>query len=133
MLKNTKLIDTNIILRFLVRDDETQYKQVYEFFNKASLASLEIPDVIIFETIFALDTVYDFPKSEIIDKIEVLIESNKFILNRIVLRVALDYYERFNYSFVDSYLIAKSILESKKVITFDKGIIKKHKDIAKSP
>lgn len=67
-------LDTNIIVRFLVRDDEKQARQVYRRFRIAEDRHelLSIPLLVVLETIWVLDSVYEVARGEIIDAIEEL-------------------------------------------------------------
>ncbi len=66
-----KAIDTNILVRFLVNDDEKQAKIVRVTFKKheESKEILLIPILVIFETIWVLEAVYEVERREIIDSI----------------------------------------------------------------
>lgn len=65
-------LDTNVIIRFLVRDDEKQAKIVYARFKKAEAARerLFIPLVVLLETLWVLEGAYDMSRSDILDALE---------------------------------------------------------------
>ena len=69
-----KAIDTNILVRFLVGDDELQARKVYDIFKQveSSKSELFVPILIVLELIWVLETVYDIPQLEIIDSISEL-------------------------------------------------------------
>ena len=54
-------LDTNVIIRFLVRDDEKQAKTVYARLKKAEATRerLFIPLLVLLETIWVLDSAYN--------------------------------------------------------------------------
>lgn len=56
-------IDTNIIVRFLTRDDEEQYQKSYRIFSGAE--QLFIPTTVILETEWVLRFSYHFPSDRI--------------------------------------------------------------------
>lgn len=64
-----KGIDTNILVRFLVGDDEIQAKKVYNIFKKAESSKKElfVPLLVIFELIWVLESVYEIARNEILD------------------------------------------------------------------
>jgi predicted nucleic-acid-binding protein len=64
-----KALDTNILVRFLVRDDEKQAQVVYDLFKRTESARgiLFIPLVVVLETIWVLESVYTISRGEIID------------------------------------------------------------------
>ena len=64
-----KALDTNIIVRFLVRDDEKQAQAVYKLFKETESAKglLFVPLAIVLETIWVLESVYKISRNEIIE------------------------------------------------------------------
>ena len=65
-------LDTNVIIRFLVRDDEKQALIVYNRLKKAELAheKLFIPLVVLLEILWVLESAYDMSRNEILDSLE---------------------------------------------------------------
>jgi len=70
-----KGIDTNILIRFLIGDDEQQAKKVYNIFKKVESEKNElfVPLLVILELIWVLESVYEIPRAEILDSISGLI------------------------------------------------------------
>jgi len=70
-----KAIDTNILIRFLVGDDELQAKKVYSIFKKAESEKKElfVPLLVVLEMIWVLESVYDISRTEILDSISDLL------------------------------------------------------------
>jgi predicted nucleic-acid-binding protein len=70
-----KGIDTNILIRFLIGDDEQQAKKVYNIFKKVESEKNElfVPLLVILELIWVLESVYEIPRTEILDSISELI------------------------------------------------------------
>jgi predicted nucleic-acid-binding protein len=66
-----KAVDTNILVRFLVGDDEAQAEIVYRIFKNAESdkKQLFIPLLVVLELIWVLESVYDISRKEIIDAI----------------------------------------------------------------
>ena len=64
-----KALDTNVLVCFLVKDDEKQAKVVYDLFKQTEAAKemLFVPLVVVLETIWVLESVYSVPRSEIIE------------------------------------------------------------------
>ena len=67
-------LDTNILVRLLVNDDEDQSKIVFKRFKKAEKDNeiLFIPLLVALELIWVLDSVYDCSRKEVINAIEKL-------------------------------------------------------------
>jgi len=122
--KKSKLIDTNIIIRFLTKDEPKLTKKAEELFKKAGVKELEIPDFILTEIVWVLLSFYKLDKKDVIEKLEGILAFEKFKLNRKELRRAIDIYRENNISFVDSYLIADGRAEDKEIVSFNKGVQK---------
>lgn len=70
-----KAIDTNVIVRFLVKDDIRQAEAVYELFKQAedNQDELYIPILVILETLWVLESVYEITREEILNAIGALV------------------------------------------------------------
>ena len=70
-----KGLDTNILVRFLVGDDEIQAKKVYNIFKKAESSKNElfVPLLVVLELIWVLESVYEIRRAEILDSISELL------------------------------------------------------------
>ena len=77
---NTVVADTNIFLRFFLRDVPSQYSKAKLLFEQAKNKKLKIlvPQIVIFEVHFALIKFYGFGKSEIIDTLNLLVSTAYF-------------------------------------------------------
>ena len=64
-----KAVDTNVLVRFLVRDDENQAQTVYNAFKKAEIdrQSFFVPLLVVLETVWVLDSVYNLSRNKILD------------------------------------------------------------------
>ena len=67
-------LDTNVIVRFLVRDDEKQAQAVYTRFKQAESAreALYVPLLVVLETIWVLESAYGKSRKEILDAFDEL-------------------------------------------------------------
>lgn len=67
-------LDTNVLVRFLVRDDEKQAQLVYARFKQAESARevLFVPLLVVLETIWVLESAYDKSRDEILDSFDEL-------------------------------------------------------------
>ena len=70
-----KALDTNVLVRFLVRDDEQQSKAVYRKFKQteADKEVLFIPALVVLEAVWVLESVYEATRQEILDSIDQLL------------------------------------------------------------
>jgi predicted nucleic-acid-binding protein len=66
-----KALDTNVIVRFLVRDDLRQAEQIYRLFREAETEkqTFHVPLLVILETIWVLGSVYQVPRADILEAI----------------------------------------------------------------
>ncbi|MDE2808393.1 MAG: type II toxin-antitoxin system VapC family toxin [Gemmatimonadota bacterium] len=62
-----KALDTNVLVRFLVRDDKKQAEIVYRIFKRAESRNepFFVPLLVVLETIWVLESVYEIPREEI--------------------------------------------------------------------
>jgi predicted nucleic-acid-binding protein len=70
-----RALDTNVLVRFLVRDDKRQAETVYKIFKQAESDKevLFVPLIIVLEIVWVLESVYNIPRQAILDSINELI------------------------------------------------------------
>ena len=70
-----KALDTNVLVWFLVKDDEQQAKTVYRLFKQAEskAEAFFIPILVVLETVWVLEAVYETTRQEILDSIDELL------------------------------------------------------------
>ena len=111
------LVDTNVILRYLIDDDEEQSLIAEHIIDGGAWTTPEV----LAEITWVLESVYQQKRERISTA---LIE----IANRVTLEPqdvtikAIDEYDKTNLDFVDCMLVAYDKLGISKVFTFDKGI-----------
>ena len=68
-------LDTNILVRFLVRDDKKQAEAVYRRFLQAEKSGeqLFVPLLVLLETLWVLESVYELSRTDILCAIEDLL------------------------------------------------------------
>ncbi|MEW6615298.1 MAG: PIN domain-containing protein [Thermodesulfobacteriota bacterium] len=118
------LIDTNIILRYLLEDHEEYSPRAKAFMMDISngIKKAEILDVVIVESIYVMEKFYNIPKDEIVDKLSKIMNFPGVINpNRSEILNALLKYESLDIDIVDCILAAKSSSE-KVVVSFDKDM-----------
>ena len=85
-----KALDTNVLVRFLVKDDKRQAETIYRVFKRAESEKelFFVPLLVVLETVWVLEFVYKIPRQEILDSVNELIlmpilkfESQSAILN----------------------------------------------------
>ena len=71
------VIDTNILIRFILADDDKQYKSTLRLFDEAD--SITIPTVILCETVWVLQR-YKIDRQEIAGQINAITHSDKVVV-----------------------------------------------------
>lgn len=119
------VVDTNVIVRFLIRDDEPLYQRaavIMAAIREGHRTAL-IPDIVIAECVYVLQRFYKVPRSEIAVHLRsVLSYPGVATENRIVVFDALDHYNNHNVSFVDAMCASVAAHRGFDLITFDKQL-----------
>ena len=123
-----KALDTNVLVRFLVKDDALQAQQVYKLFKQAEnhQQRLFVPILVVLETIWVLQAVYG------VDDQDILAVLNDLLLIPVLLFETQPVLHTFiaaatgNNSDLADLLIAYSArgLHCESVLTFDKKAAK---------
>ena len=129
----TYLVDTNVILRYLLGDHpefspraDAFFQNVYEGVKKA-----QILDVVIVECVYVMEKYYGIPKAEITARLSGILNFQGIVnIDKSQVLSALLKYEATNTDIVDCILAAAST-ESRPVISFD-GDMKKLKAVTES-
>ena len=99
------LLDTNLIIRFLVHDDPEKAlrvkKVLLDYKNTNALL-----DTVVAEIIWVLSSYYEQDKFSIVEKIRALVHVDTIVCNKSLLDRSLTVWENNNISFIDSYIIA---------------------------
>ena len=116
-------VDTNVFLRFFVKDVESQYRKAEDLFEKAERGEirLETSDLVIAEIVWVLESYYDFSKSEIKEVVDTILESKNIrVSNHAKIEDAVSRYASGKIDFIDAYNIAYiKARDLQKVATFD--------------
>lgn len=116
-------VDTNVFLRFFVRDVESFYQKARELFENAEqgLVKLETNDMVIAEIVWVLESYYGFSKTEIKEVIDTILETKNIkVANHSRVKEAVNLYSLGKMDFIDAYNIAYIKTKGyRKVATFD--------------
>jgi predicted nucleic-acid-binding protein len=116
-----RVVDTNILIRLLTKDDQEQYQKVYALFQDEDIFLIE---TVLLETELVLRYSYKFEKHQIIQAFRQLLSlPNVFVENHQLISNALDWAEQ-GLDFPDALHLAKSQTESF-FLTFDQSFIKR--------
>lgn len=130
-----KIIDTNLIVRYLVNDHPTLYKKARDFFDLVKLGKIKaiLEQTIFAETIFVLTKIYEIPRDKISSALTGLLEyKGIYNFEKEILLEALAIYSATNLHIVDCIILAKTKLQAIEIESFDQEIIKYYLNISKA-
>lgn len=120
------LIDTNVVLRYLLGDHAEFSPRAGAFMADLSegIKNAEILDVVIVECVYVMERYYEISRSEIVEKLSAILNFSGIVNpDKAELLEALLKYENSTVDIVDCILAARSTPE-KVVISFDKDMEK---------
>ena len=127
-----KLVDANVILRYLLRDDEPLFQKASEILEKVRTGEekVVILDSVLTECVYVLLKVYGVDRSSLAEKLSGLLYYKGVAnLDKQDLIDSVNLFHQTRLSFVDCLLCAKSKNNAMPMVTFDeelKNISKKH-------
>ncbi|PKL18916.1 MAG: pilus assembly protein [Spirochaetae bacterium HGW-Spirochaetae-5] len=113
--------DANIVLRYLLRDNEDHYK--------ISLSIIETEDVFLLnevtaEIVYVLLKTYSIEKKKVCDVLtKLFLYPNIYFYSKEVILDALDIFSKNSIDYVDCILCAYNNIEKRKIISFDKKVV----------
>lgn len=121
-MSKRRLIDTNLIVRYLVQDHEKHAKAAEKLFaacDRGELVILVLPAVLA-ECVFVLDSFYGRPRPDIASALATLISSPGVAISDAAVHLdALHRYGQTKVHFVDCLIAATAAAENTPVATFD--------------
>jgi predicted nucleic-acid-binding protein len=126
-MKNTFVVDANIILRYLLADHAEHFRTAAEFMGrvKSGDVNLYVPEGVMIECVYVLLKCYKVPKEEIEDKLSGLLDYRGVInSNRRILLKALRLFREKNVDIVDAVVYAISKEHGWTCFLFDKDVKK---------
>lgn len=121
------LIDTNIIIRYLIQDNKEHFAKSQKIFKQIERMDMhvEILDGVIMECLYVLIKFYKLPKNEVIDDMRTILYLDGIVNNnKHILLESLTIYKEKNIDFIDCQLCAKRQLENYEIISFDSDLSK---------
>lgn len=118
--KNMTLVDANVLLRYLLNDNQEMARQARTVIEGGAYTRPEI----IAEVVYVLKGVYRATRVDIRDFIREMFKSVHCAESAAV-SYALDVYADTSLDFVDCLLIAYHDLDKENVFTFDKALAKR--------
>lgn len=122
-----EIVDTNVLVRFLVGDNKAQQKRASEWFSEAEKGKrkLAIKPLVVAETCFVLESFYKKQKEEIAGAFEVLLAQKWLDVEERNILLSLWTWYKKGFHFVDSYLLSWAQNHNSSIISFDKELMSK--------
>ncbi len=128
----TNLLDTNVIIRYLVEDPDKiqkKFKGVFTFFPKVERGEIKIElcELVLFEAFFVLTKLYEVPQEEAADKLSAIVSFKGVIMHDKQLIIScLRILQTENSDLVDAYLLALAKKKNiKRIYSFDRDLSKR--------
>lgn len=121
------VLDTNVILRFLLADEPSLYAQSREIMDRVESGELvaQVSDAVLAECIYVLRDFYGVPKERYAAELLTVISFRGVSRSHMpVLIGALKLYQGTNIGFVDAHILILSQRLGAKLITFDRKLAK---------
>ncbi len=125
-------IDTNILLRWILGDNQDQADRVDKLLTNSNLRKVHISDIVFAEIVWVMQSVYELNRKEISEAIKIVLSHPKFVCNRVLFERTLpDYLEHSSISFTDIMLYNYALINnSLPLYTFDKKLANRFSEIA---
>ena len=119
-----KIVDTNYLLRYILHDDESMFQKACQAIEAGASTRLEsIPEVI-----YVLSRSFGVSRVDIANALMDLLDDVAIAQKELVLD-ALSLFSRTKLDYVDCIYIAESNARNERVLTFDKKMISKMKQL----
>jgi len=123
--RKRSVVDANVILRYLLKDDQKLYQAAQEFFGEVFTGKRMalVLQSVVDEVVYVLLKVYQIPKTDVAEVLtEFLAAKGLKVQDESLTLEALRLFSEKNLDFVDGLLCAYG--REWEVISFDKGVMK---------
>lgn len=118
------VIDTNLLVRYLINDDQKKAEAVDNLLDRANKGEVRIviPSVVIAELVWVLESFYQLKAGAILELVEAIINTSGLdVADKSTIISALRLYRSKNIDFIDAWIIEFAKERGVKTIyTFDK-------------
>lgn len=126
-MSSRQLVDTNLIVRYLVQDHEAHARvagKLFDACDRGDVVVIVLP-VVLAETLFVLESFYSLQRANIASVLARLISSPGVEIDEIMVHLdALERYKASKAHFVDCVIAASAVAKKLPVATFDQGFRK---------
>ena len=131
----TSLVDTNVIIRYLVENPlrvQHRFKGVFSFFPRVEKGEIKIEfcELVLFEAFFVLTRLYEVPQKEAADKLSGIVSYKGVMMpDKPLILSCLKILQTERIDLVDAYLLAISKKKNiKQIYSFDRDLSKRGLD-----
>lgn len=123
------LVDSNIFLRVIVRDNEKTWKDCFTFLKLVENAKVEayVPTIVPREVGYVLKSFYGYEKHVIVEALKSMSAlPNLRILDDLSFHVAIELFEDYNVKFIDCLLVSSKRIQSGNaaIVSYDRDFDK---------
>ncbi|MEK7619791.1 MAG: PIN domain-containing protein [Patescibacteria group bacterium] len=126
-MEKTSLLDTNVLVRFLVGDNEQQKAKAIEWFREATIGkrTIIVKPMVVAETVFVLESFYKHTREDIMSSLLPFIAMPALTVEEqdTLLYLWTDFLNGLH--FVDAYLLTSARLAGTDLLTFDRDLLKR--------
>ena len=125
-MSKRRLVDTNLIVRYLVQDHEKHAKAAGKLFDACDRGDVVIAvlPAVLAECVFVLESFSEHPRGDIASALGRLISSPGVEIDAAINLDALDRYRKTKVHFVDCLIAATAATENMPVASFDQDFRK---------
>ena len=126
-MKKRRIVDTNLIVRYLVQDHERHARAAGKLFDACDRGDLTIVvlPVVLAECVFVLESFYRHARADIASALGRLIASPGIEIREVAVHMeALSRYRKTKLHFVDCLIAATAVAEDTPVASFDQDFRK---------
>lgn len=126
-MSKRRLVDTNLIVRYLVQDHEKHARaagRLFDACDRGDVVIIVLP-VVLAECVFVLESFYKHPRTDIASALRQLISSPGVEISEVTVQLdALKRYKGTKAHFVDCLIAANAVAKNIPVSTFDQDFRK---------
>ena len=112
------LVDTNILLRIILRDDKAGFKEAEAFLLSQANSICRVTPLVVSEVLYVLH-VLGYNRENCADSLLALIQHKQFYLDEYILR-SIQMFKLHKLDFVDCYLVLVAVGEGQGLKTLDR-------------
>jgi len=129
-----KYLDTNVILRLVIKDNSDQLEEIKKLLNLvvAKKVKLHCSIMGIFETEWVLRSFYKFEKQDIVEVLKNILSLKEISFDQLeILSLTLENMTKNDLGLEDNYHLAYAIINKLDFFSFDKKTSKTYKELVK--